>query len=104
MGEAGSPVRSLIEPRRSEWVVPAVFERDVALHVRLFNAGGYDAPGDIDVGFEAGKIELVELDSRIIEDLKAVGDGKGRRTIRLRIPRLGIRTLRFREVKALPRE
>ena len=78
-----------------------MFERDDALHVRLFNAGGDDTPGDLDIGFEAGKIELVELDGRVIEDLKAVVDDRGRRTIRLSVPRFGIRTLRFREVKSL---
>jgi alpha-mannosidase len=96
--------RSLIEPRGSGWLVPAIFERDAALHVRLFNASGDDTPGDLVVGFEAGKIELVELDGRVIEDLKAVVDDKGRRTIHLRIPRFGIRTLRFREINTPPPE
>ena len=81
-----------------------MFERDAALHVRLFNASGDDTPGDLDVGFEAGKIELVELDGRVIEDLKAVVDDQGRRTIHLSVPRFGIRTLRFREINTLPPE
>ena len=96
--------RSLIEPRGFGWAVPAMFERDGALHVRLFNAGGDDTPGDLDVGFEAGKIELVELDGRVIEDLKAVVDDTGRRTIHLSIPRFGIRTLRFCEITILAPE
>ncbi|QDV37767.1 glycoside hydrolase family 38 C-terminal domain-containing protein [Tautonia plasticadhaerens] len=96
----GEPrVRSLIDPLESDWEVPAMYERDGALHVRLFNAIGGDTPGDLGIGFEAGRVELVELDGRVIEELEPLIDAAGRRTIRLRIPRLGIRTVRFGGLK-----
>jgi alpha-mannosidase len=91
--------RSLIDPGKSGWAVPAMFERDGALFVRLFNASGDGAARDLSLGFEAGKIELVELDSHVIQQLKAVVNDAGQRTIRLRIPRFGIRTLRFSDLK-----
>jgi alpha-mannosidase len=96
--------RSLIDPGKSGWVVPAMFDRDGALYVRLFNATGDGAARDLNIGFEAGKVEVVELDGRVIEELKSVVDDAGQRTIRLRIPRFGIRTLRFSNVKSIRRD
>ena len=72
-----------------------MFERDGALYVRLFNACGGAAPRDLGIGFDAGKVELIELDGRVVEELKPAVDAEGRRTIRLGIPRFGVRTLRF---------
>ena len=93
------PARSLVDPGASGWAVPAMYERDGKLLVRLFNASGVDAAHDLGIGFEAGKIEIVELDGRVVDELKPTVDGTGRRTIRLRIPRFGIRTLRFSGLK-----
>jgi alpha-mannosidase len=87
--------RSFIDPRESHWAVPAMFERNGELYARLFNADGDDAPHDISLGIEAGKVELVELDGRVIAELTPTVDEGGQRTIRLSIPRFGIRTLRF---------
>ena len=94
----GSP-RSLIDPRGSGWTVPALFEKDAALHVRIFNAGGAETPTDLGLGFEAGKVEVIELDGRVVAELTPTVDGEGRRSIRLSIPRFGIRTLRFGALK-----
>ena len=92
--------RTLIDPGQSGWEVPAMFERDGALFVRLFNTSGDDASRDLVIGFDAGKVELVELDGRSIEELKPRVDDAGRRTVRLSMPRFGIRTLRFSNVRA----
>jgi alpha-mannosidase len=92
--------RSLIDPGKSGWEAPAMFHRDDALFVRLFNASGDSAAHDLNIGFDAGKIELVELDGRVIEELKTVVNDAGQRTVSLRIPRFGIRTLRFYDVKS----
>ncbi len=94
------PKRSLVDPGSSGWAVPAVYERDGKLFVRLFNATGDDAARDLGIGFEAGKVEVVELDGRVVEELIPAGTTAGERTVRLRIPRFGIRTLRFSEVKS----
>lgn len=74
--------------------------RDGALCVRLFNANGDGAARDLHIGFKAGKVEVVELDGRVIEKLNPVVNEAGQRTIRLRIPRFGIRTLRFSDVNS----
>jgi alpha-mannosidase len=92
--------RSLIDPGKSGWEVPATFERDRVLFVRLFNATGSETAHDLAMSFEAQKIELVELDGRVIEELKPSVHGK-KRTIRFGIPHFGIRTLRFTGVQAV---
>jgi alpha-mannosidase len=87
--------RTLIDPGNSGWEVPAMFERDGALLVRLFNASGDATPQPLGIGFDARKIELVELDGRLIQELKPEAGEDGKRTVSLGIPRFGIRTLRF---------
>lgn len=87
--------RSLIDPGASGWEVPAMFERDGAVFVRLFNSSGDDAERDLAIGFAAEKIELVELDGRVIRELKPEISQNGQHAIRLSMPRFGIRTLRF---------
>lgn len=98
-GEGDRRPRSLIDPGGSGWAVPAMFEKGGAIHVRLFNATGDDVPRDLGIGFEAEKVELVELDGRVVADLPPAPDAGGRRTVRLAIPRFGIRTLRFGRIK-----
>ena len=65
----------------------------------IFNASGGDTAHDLGIGFEAGRIEVVELDGRVTEELKPAVTDAGRQTVRLRIPRFGLRTLRFSGVK-----
>jgi alpha-mannosidase len=96
---SGDAQRSLIDPGESGWEIPAMFERDGSLFVRLFNAHGGDTPHDLAVGFEAAKIELVELDGRVVDELAPMINEWGQHTVRLRIPRFGIRTLRFSDIK-----
>ncbi len=91
--------RMLLSPP-SGWEVPAMFERDGALLVRLFNTSGNETAQEVAFGFEAGKIELVELDGRIVEELQPKVGERGTRTVRLSMPRFGIRTLRFGHLRA----
>jgi alpha-mannosidase len=95
----GRARQSLIDPGSSGWEIPAMFERDGALLVRLFNASGDDTPRQLGIDFEAAKIELVELDGRVIEKLNPKIAANGNRSVQLQIPRFGIRTLRFSEIK-----
>ena len=59
----GPPLRrSLTDPGEPGWEVPALYERDGALFVRIFNVGGGDTAQELGVGFEADKIEVAEPD------------------------------------------
>ena len=98
-GADDRPGRSLVAPHDPGWEVPALFEKDGTLQIRLFNAAGAAGPGAVDLGFEAGTIQLVELDGRVVQELKPEPAGPGRWTVRLSIPRLGFRTLRCRDLK-----
>jgi alpha-mannosidase len=96
------PVRSLIDPGPSGWTVPAMYEQDGMLFVRLFNVAGDGSARELGIGFDAGKAEVVELDGRVVEELKPATNESGKRTIRLQIPRFGIRTLRFSDLRREP--
>ncbi|TWT78816.1 hypothetical protein CA13_02130 [Planctomycetes bacterium CA13] len=96
---AAKRVRSLIDPGDSGWEVPAMFVREGTLIVRLFNASGDDSPQDLKIGFHAEKIELVELDGRVIEQLEPEFDSANQQLLRLQIPRFGIRTIQFSKAR-----
>jgi alpha-mannosidase len=93
---SGGPARSrsLINPGDSGWLVPAMFERNDSIFVRLFNANGDSSPRKLQLGFDADLVELVELDGRVIRKLPVRDD----HSVELDIPHLGFRTLRFSEV------
>jgi len=90
--------QSLIDPGKSGWEVPATFERDGSVFVRLFNASGTGDAHELSLGFEAGKVEIVELDGRVVEELKPKKVGS-KRSVRLAIPPHGIRTLRCTDIR-----
>lgn len=83
--------QSFVDPGDSGWLVPAMFERDDAIFIRLFNANGVASVRSLKLGFDADRVELVELDGRVIRKLPVRED----RSIELGIPHLGFRTLRL---------
>lgn len=93
-GGGPARARSLIDPGDSGWLVPAMFERDNSIFVRLFNATGDSSARKLKLGFEADLVELVELDGRVIRELSVRED----RSLELDIPQLGFRTLRFSKI------
>ena len=76
-----------------------MFEKDGALYVRIFNAQGNGAPHPLAIGFESKKVELVELDGRVVQELEVTRSAASRGTVTLKMPRFGIRTLRFTGIK-----
>ena len=64
------------------------------------NLNVHETTQKIAIGFEAAKIELVELDGRTVEQVQAVVGEAGTPTIRLSMPRLDDRTLRFSNLRA----
>lgn len=94
-----SDSRAIVDAGDCGWQIPAMFERDDALIVRLFNSHGDDLPHEVKFGFEAETIELVELDGRVLEKLKTTRNDTGHTAIQLQIPRFGIRTVRISGIK-----
>lgn len=64
------------------------------LYIRLFNAQSDASPKNITFQGDDIKASLVELDDRLAEDLTVV-EKKGASSMRISIPRYGIRTLRL---------
>jgi len=69
-----------------------------SLYVRLFNAEASGPVVRVYLGFAARVAEEVELDGRRIRALPIRKDRSGRRWVELRLPRFGIRTLKFDHV------
>jgi len=68
------------------------------LYVRLFNAEARGPVVRVYLGFTAGVVEEVELDGRRIRTLPIQKDRRGRTWVELRMPRFGIRTIKFDHV------
>ncbi len=91
----GAGVWSAVDTGDAGWVIPAVYQRDGEVYLRLFNATGNVSMRAVQLGFRATKAELVELDGRLVESLPVEQGEHGGGIVRLAIPRLGVRTLRF---------
>ncbi len=92
-----SGTRSLLVPDRGVEVSSVRMEGD-SLYVRLFNAEASGPVVRVYLGFAARVAEEVELDGRRIRALPIRKDRSGRRWVELRLPRFGIRTLKFDHV------
>ncbi len=71
-----------------------MLQHDGRLLVRLFNAEGNDAERTVSLDVQAARVELVELDGRVIRELPVQMGAEGRREVKLALPRFGLRTLR----------
>jgi alpha-mannosidase len=67
-----------------------------ALGVRLFNAEGDESEQSVTFGFVPSQVSLVELDGRHIASLGITPGKPGEATVKLSMPRFGVRTLRVR--------
>jgi hypothetical protein len=74
--------------------IPAVLVQDRSMLVRLFNAEGEAGERTVSFGVKPSRVELVELDGRVIRRLDMRTTAAGRSEISLSLPRFGIRTLR----------
>ena len=74
--------------------IPTLLVEDGRLLVRLFNEEGSDSQHTVSFGISPSRVELVELDGRVVEDLPLTEGPGGRAQVSLALPRFGIRTLR----------
>lgn len=68
------------------------------LHARLFNAESEGEQIEISFAMQPKTVDLVELDGRVSQVVTASPLTGSRQRIQIRIPRFGIRTLRFSDV------
>jgi alpha-mannosidase len=66
------------------------------LLVRLFNAEGDAAERTVSLGVRASRVEVVELDGRVVRRLDIRRANDGRFEVKLALPRFAVRTLRCR--------
>ena len=94
----GSPApkadwRSLVSVSGSGIAVPTLLVEDRSIWIRLFNGEGDGSEKTVSLGFEPSRVELIELDGRVIRQLP-VRRANGRFEVSLAMPRFGIRSLR----------
>jgi hypothetical protein len=68
--------------------------------VRLFNAEGDSSMHQITFDCQAERVEMVELDGKVIKRMKTTKGSHHSTVIHLSMPRFGIRTLRLVRVKS----
>jgi alpha-mannosidase len=73
--------------------IPTLLVEDRSVWVRLFNGEGDASERTVSFGFEPSRVELIELDGRLVRRL-AMRRANGRFAVSLAMPRFGIRTLR----------
>ncbi len=94
-GDPGAAsTRSLVNISGAGVEIPAVMFHEKAMLVRLFNAEGDGSGRTVSFGVKPSRVELVELDGRVVRQLDVRSAGDGRYEVNLAMPRFGIRTLR----------
>jgi alpha-mannosidase len=87
--------KSLLDATATGLEISAAYFKGSDLIVRVFNAEGVAGVHKISFKCKAAKVQLVELDGRVIEDLPVHRDESGENSIELTLPKFGIRTVKF---------
>ena len=93
-GDATLTSGSLFRIENNAYELVSMVYKGNDLYIRLFNAQSDASPKTIIFQGQDVKASLVELDNRLVEDL-TVTEKKGASSMRLSIPRYGIRTLKL---------
>jgi hypothetical protein len=76
-------------------LVPTMQVVGNSLEIRLFNAQTTNSACTLTLGLKSPRVELIELDGRVIETLTVTKSTNGASSISLSLPGFAIRTLRF---------
>ncbi|MFD2873086.1 glycoside hydrolase family 38 C-terminal domain-containing protein [Mucilaginibacter ximonensis] len=96
---AGVWSRSMIGAMGSGFEVSSVVMQGHDLLVRLFNAEGNDRPKKITLNARTDKAGLIELDGRLKGQLTLSREKAATSSVSVAMPRFGIRTIKFTNVK-----
>ena len=91
---AAAPARSLVSVSGAGVEIPALQLQGRSLFVRLFNGEGDAAERTVSLDVRPVRVDLVELDGKVVRQLEVRRGTAGRYEVRLAMPRFGIRTLR----------
>ncbi len=91
---ASQAARSLVAVDASGVEIPTMQVSSNQLLLRLFNAAGNSSEFGVSFLAKPSRVELVELDGKAIRDLPVRRESDGRYSVRLAMPRFGLRTLR----------
>ncbi len=86
--------RSLLSVSGGGVEIPTLLLQGRNLLVRLFNGEGDAAERTVSLGVRPLRVDLVELDGRLVRQLEVRRGSSGRYEVRLALPRFAIRTLR----------
>jgi alpha-mannosidase len=101
-GPAGGDANeSLIRIAGAGWEIPSAVIDTNGLSVRFFNAEGDSAPRQVTFGGKADRVELARLDGEVIQELPARMDAEGNTVVGLALPRFGVATVRFRDIRGI---
>ena len=85
---------SLIDASDSGFEVTTIFEHEGHMLIRLFNAEGDNSPQRVALAPQISKVEMIELDGRVISALPIEHAASGQSVATISMPRFGARTLR----------
>jgi hypothetical protein len=92
--------KSMLDLTGSGWEVSAMTVEGKSLLVRVFNAAGDGRARQLSLDGRAVKAALLELNRDVRETLRPIVEPDGRTSLRLAIPRFGLRTIKFDETQA----
>lgn len=91
--------QSFVDVSKTGWQITSMTYEGNDLLLRLYNPEGDDATKDINFDCKADKAELIQLNNQVIQTLTNTNKVAGKTSIRLAIPRFGIRTIRLVNAK-----
>lgn len=92
--------RSYLQVTPSKTMVSAASMNGSDLEVRVFHAHDEDGDCQISFGFNVAEVHSVELDGRVLETLPIQAEERGTCSVKFKISRFGLRTLRIRPESA----
>ena len=91
--------QSFVDVSKTRWQITSMTYDGNDLLVRLYNAEGDDAVHQITFDCKEDRIELIQLNNQVIQTFTNINQNAGKTSIRLAIPRFGIRTIRLINAK-----
>jgi len=88
------PSKTLLAFERPGWEIPTIRTSSSNVLIRLFNASEDPTEQTVHYGAAASRVELVELDGRVIREVESHKGADGEVTFRLSLPQFGVGTLR----------